>query len=67
MVLVCGNDDCRFEVLEVVGTLQAGDDCPRCKAGRLKAGRFAGLKDLDRLEPGAAEAYGSRAVFELRD
>lgn len=65
MVLVCAR--CEFETLETVGAIQAGDECPRCKAGRVKAGRFADTKDLDRLSPTAARPYESRAVLDLKD
>lgn len=65
MVIRCGR--CDFEALEAVGTLQAGDQCPKCAVGMMKAARFADTKDLARLSPEPARPYQSRAVLDIAE
>ena len=65
MVIRCSR--CEFEALEAVGKIEAGDKCPKCEAGRMKATRFADTKDFARLSPEPARPYQSRAVLDIAE
>lgn len=65
MVIRCGR--CEFEALEKIGEFQAGDECPKCETGRMKAARFADTKDFARLSPTPARPYESRAVLDVAE